>query len=438
MIWVTASESYWNFAVRQRGNPYRGRVGLIGGRLDQDSHGSGGTFLATLRLNCPWRGSKSRIDTGAPVYSTRNTPKTERGRIETLDLLRAVAVLAVILFHYAFRGAAADGFTNISWPEVVPFAKYGYLGVQLFFVISGLVIAYSADGRTATGFAIARLSRIYPGFLFCMTLTFLATVLMGAPRFQATAHQWLANLLIVAPAVRQPFMDGAYWSIVYEITFYAWVYLLLAAGLFRHDNVAVVITWLAISIANQTITHSALLLRLLLTDQSAFFCAGLVLYEMHRGRRDLTIQLLLLLATLTAISQALVGAEWMRMHYAVEFDNVVIAGTTVAAIAAVGHAMRVRQLPLPKGWLIAIGGLTYPLYLLHQHIGYMLINAGEKLGSPGGIIVTVAITLIVASWAVWRYVEQPGQRWMKDMLTRGALGLPTGPRNWAPSARPLP
>jgi peptidoglycan/LPS O-acetylase OafA/YrhL len=292
----------------------------------------------------------------------------ERGRIETLDLLRAVAVLAVILFHYAFRGAAADGFTNISWPEIAGLAKYGYLGVQLFFVISGLVIAYSAEGRTATGFAIARASRIYPGFLFCMTLTFLATALMGAPRFQATAQQWLANLLIVAPAVRQPFMDGAYWSIVYEITFYAWIYLLLAAGLFRHDNVSVVITWLAISIANQTIIHSALLLRLFLTDQSAFFCAGLILYEMHRGRRDLAIQLLLLLATLTAISQAFVGAEWMRLHYAADFDNVVIAGTTVTAIAAVGLAMRVRRLPLPKGWLLAIGGLTYPLYLLHQHI----------------------------------------------------------------------
>jgi peptidoglycan/LPS O-acetylase OafA/YrhL len=100
--------------------------------------------------------------------------------------------------------------------------------------------------------------------------------------------------------------------------------------------------------------------------------------------------------------------------------------------------MRVRRLPLPKGWLIAIGGLTYPLYLLHQHIGYMLINAGEKCGSPAAIIVIVAITMIVASWAVWRYIEQPGQRWMKNMLIRGALGLPTGPRNWAPGARPSP
>ena len=100
------------------------------------------------------------------MHSRCDVPELERGRIETLDLLRAVAVLAVVLFHYAFRGAAADGFTHISWADAAPFAKYGYLGVQLFFVISGFVIAYSADGRTATAFAIARVSRIYPGFVF--------------------------------------------------------------------------------------------------------------------------------------------------------------------------------------------------------------------------------------------------------------------------------
>jgi peptidoglycan/LPS O-acetylase OafA/YrhL len=53
--------------------------------------------------------------------------------------------------------------------------------VPAFFVISGFVIAYSAEGRTATGFAIARFSRIYPTFVFCMTLTCLAIAFLGVP-----------------------------------------------------------------------------------------------------------------------------------------------------------------------------------------------------------------------------------------------------------------
>ena len=86
----------------------------------------------------------------------------------------------MLLFHYGFRGAAADGFTAVSLPDLTSIAKYGYLGVQLFFIISGFVIAYSAEGRTATGFAIARIARIYPGFVFCMTATFIATLAIGA------------------------------------------------------------------------------------------------------------------------------------------------------------------------------------------------------------------------------------------------------------------
>ena len=340
-----------------------------------------------------------------------------QGRVEVLDLLRLFAVLAVLLFHYGFRGAAADGFTAVSLPDLTPIAKYGYLGVQLFFIISGFVIAYSAEGRTATGFAIARIARIYPGFVFCMTATFLATLAIGAPRFEATALQWFANLFIVAPGLKQPFMDGAYWSIVYEITFYGWVCVLIAAGLFWRELGFIVVTWLAISICNESLLGSVALRRLLLTDQSAFFAVGLLLYEIYRGRWDRSVLLLLALATITAVNEALAGAAWLRGHYHVTLDNWVIAGLCLAAIALVWLSTRVRRLPLPPGLILAIGGLTYPMYLLHQHIGYMLFNRFEGAATAGQLIVATTLAVTAASWLVWRYVERPAQKWMKRSLT---------------------
>jgi peptidoglycan/LPS O-acetylase OafA/YrhL len=362
-----------------------------------------------------WLAAKA---TGEPDLTIAITPATERGRVETLDLLRAVAVLAVLFYHYAFRGAAADAFTDISLPALVPLAKYASLGVQLFFVISGFVIAYSAEGRTAAGFAIARVARIYPAFLLCMTVTFVITLAIGAPRFEASAGQWLANLIMVAPALKQPFMDGAYWSIVNEITFYGWVFVLIALGLFRRGIIAIVIVWIAISMVNEALLHSGLLRRLFVTDQSGFFCAGLVLYEIFRGRRDRTVMLLLVLAALTAIDQAFIGAAWDRAHYKTELDNLVIAAITLASIGAVALAMRVRRLPAPPGLIVAIGGLTYPLYLLHQHIGYMLLNAFAGRASPALLIAAVMLTMLLGAWLVWRVVERPAQRWLKAILTR--------------------
>ncbi len=356
---------------------------------------------------------------GERDLTTAIAPVAERDRLDTLDLLRLIAVLAVLLYHYAFRGAAADGFTDISLPALVPLAKYGSLGVQLFFVISGFVIAYSAEGRTATGFAIARVARIYPAFLFCMTLTFVITLAIGAPRFEAGAGQWLANLIIVAPGLKQPFMDGAYWSIVNEITFYGWVFLLMSLGLFRRQIVGIVIVWVAISIVNETVLHSGLLRRLFVTDQSGFFCAGLVLYEIFRGRRDRTVMLLLALAALTAIDQAFIGAAWDRAHYRTDLDNLVIAAISLASIGAVALAMRVPRLPVPPGVIVAVGGLTYPLYLLHQHIGYMLLNTFADRAAPAVLIAAVMLAMLLGSWLVWRVVERPAQGWLKAILTRG-------------------
>jgi len=342
-----------------------------------------------------------------------------RGRVEILDLLRLFAVLAVLLFHYDFRGAAADGFTTVSLPDLTPIAKYGYLGVQLFFVISGFVIAYSAEGRTAAGFAIARIARIYPGFVFCMTMTFIATLAIGAPRFEATALGWFANLFIVAPALKQPFMDGAYWSIVYEITFYGWVFVLISTGLFRREIGLIVITWLAISIFNESFLGSLPLRRLLITDQSGFFAAGLLLYEIYRGRWDRTVLLLLALATVTAINEALAGAAWTRDHYHIPLDNWIVAGACLAAIGAVWLAMRVRRLPLQPSLILAIGGLTYPMYLLHQHIGYMLLSRFEGAATAPQLIAATTLAVMTTSWLIWRYIERPAQMWMKRRLNRG-------------------
>lgn len=364
-----------------------------------------------------------------------------QGRVEVLDLLRLFAVLAVLLFHYGFRGAAADGFTAVSLAEIAPIAKYGYLGVQFFFIISGFVIAYSAEGRTAAAFAIARIARIYPGFLFCMTVTCLVTLAIGAPRFETTALRWFANLFIVAPALKQPFMDGAYWSIVYEVTFYAWVFALIAAGLFRRQIGWIVIIWLALSILNETVLGSSALRRLLITDQSAFFAAGLLLHEIYRGRWDSSVLLMLTLAVITAVNEALAGAAWTRDHYHVVIENWVVAGVCVGAVGTIWLATRVRRLPLPPGLILAIGGLTYPMYLLHQHIGYMLFNRFEGIATPAQLIAATTVAVITASWLIWRYIERPAQKWLKRSLTLGLdrLGIAVamlGRRVWrTPAAR---
>jgi peptidoglycan/LPS O-acetylase OafA/YrhL len=344
------------------------------------------------------------------------TPATH-GRLEILDLLRVLAILAVVFFHYTFRGAAGDDvFTTFSLPSLQPFAKYGYLGVQLFFVISGFVIAYSAENRGAIEFAIARIARIYPCFLICMTLTFVMTLALGGPRIETSLTQWLANLVIAAPSLHRPFMDGAYWSLVYEVTFYGWVVLLMMPGWFGRRIDAIIVAWLAIAAFNLEL-HSAVLQRVFLTDQSGFFAAGLVLHEIYRGRRDAMVKLLLALAAFAAVGQSLEVVQWNRDHFHVAYNDAAVAGLSLAAIALVALVLKVQRVPLPSRAVAVAGAITYPLYLLHQNNGYMIFN---RFGGTAPFALVAAATLstmIALAWLIWRFGERPGQRLLKRALT---------------------
>ena len=64
-------------------------------------------------------------------------------RIYQIDLFRFIAAVCVVLYHYLFRGWAADNMSDLSFNKIGHFFKYGYLGVNLFFIISGFVIILS-------------------------------------------------------------------------------------------------------------------------------------------------------------------------------------------------------------------------------------------------------------------------------------------------------
>ncbi|NOJ38139.1 acyltransferase family protein [Bradyrhizobium australiense] len=349
---------------------------------------------------------------------------TPTSRVEALDLLRLVAVLGVVLYHFGFWGPASHGVPQVALPWLTPIAKYGFLGVPAFFVISGFVIAYSAEGRTATGFAIARFSRIYPTFVFCMTLTFLVIVFLGPPHFDASA-QWLANLFIAAPALGPPYMDTSYWSLVIEVMFYGWVALLIAAGLFPRRIDTIILVGLGITFANKLTMNAPLIEKLFLTDDSGFFAVGLLIYQFYRGRRGPILYGMLALSISTAVFQSIHKLVKLAPHTGGTFSEWAVAAICLGSIAVIFLATQVRRVPLPAGVTLAVGGLTYPLYLLHMQLGYVLFDRWAPANSVP-LVVTIVLTTTLLAWAVWRYVEGPAQRWTREFLTGQAsrLGWP--------------
>lgn len=337
-------------------------------------------------------------------------------RIATLDLLRVVAALAVLAFHYVFRGSKGT-VTAAHAAELGPsLAIYGYLGVNLFFLISGFVIAWSAQGRSWFDFAIARATRIYPGFLVCMAATFGVLFLAADPRFEATWNQFAANFLILSPALGQAFMDGVYWSIVLEIVFYGWIAVALMTNVFDRWRLELIAGWLAVCVVNQFWLHDGLLRYVAITEFGGLFCAGMLFQHIDQHGRSLESLGLVLAAFLASSASMLDMHLWMQAHYghAVPMPNLAIAN--LALFAMVAAAIRWRHVIPATATILALGGMTYPLYLLHQNIGYLAIESLSPHLGKFAAIVSTTLFLIAAALLVWRFIEPVGQKRLRRVL----------------------
>ncbi|MDP3896447.1 MAG: acyltransferase [Mesorhizobium sp.] len=341
---------------------------------------------------------------------------TPHARIATLDLLRLVAALAVVGFHYLFRGAAAEPYLAAGYPEAAPYAIYLYLGVNLFFLISGFVISASAEGRTWQRFAVARFARVYPGFVVCMLLTALVLAVAQTSLMPISARQVLANLVIFAPALGEPFVDGVYWSIVLELVFYGWVALAVAAGVFSRFKLELVTVWLLVCAANEFLLGSGALRLLFLTEYGPLFAGGILMHHVATRGRSAEALLLIAAAFLLSTHNMQIMQAWMIGHYgtAVPLAGLVAANVLMHAMLAAAILLA-RYVPSTPA-LIMLGGITYPLYLLHQHIGYVAINALAPAIGPWPAALATTAAMLLLSYAVWRFAERPGQRLALSVL----------------------
>lgn len=326
-------------------------------------------------------------------------------RLNEIDLVRFLAAMSVVIFHYAFRGYAADGHSVMPYPLLEPIAKYGYLGVELFFLISGFVILMTAARGDLRAFAISRFVRLYPAFWTCCTITFIAIVLMGGNHYSASPSQYLINMTMLSGFVGVPSIDGVYWSLFVELQFYALVALLLLGGRI-HQAQGFLLVWLAATIVLEAFPISALRF-LLIADYSVYFIAGAMSYLIWARGMSLLRMTTIGICLLVALHQALRGIPSFERHYATDV-NLFVVGGIIASYFAVMLLIATRRMGMlgRRRWLLA-GALTYPLYLLHQYIGFMLFNIGYPRINPHVLFWGTVMLMIVIAYGVHVLVERP-------------------------------
>ena len=344
---------------------------------------------------------------------TASEPLSHR-RLEALDILRLLAALAVLLYHFLYRGSIAGGYLAVSYGLTEGPVPLFYFGVPLFFMISGFVIIWSAEGRSGWQFGKSRVIRLYPGHVAAMTLTALVIMVWGTPPFEVSLGQWFANLTMVAPAFGQSFMDGVYWTIVVELIFYFWIALLLLAGILPRYTERVVALWLLIIVVDLLLFQSHAAKLVLLTSYAGCFALGVMAYRIRMHGMTLTRFSLALLAFMLTFT----GAERERLVLidllGIAPDASSVAGaqlfTCLVFAGAVSLPARLtRQGSRMSKVILAGAGITYPLYLLHQNAGYIFINALSPFVGKWMALGIASVVTILAAWAIWRFVEPVGR-----------------------------
>lgn len=325
-------------------------------------------------------------------------------RSEVIDFWRALACLAVLAYHARCNYFGADLHPWVA--SLNEIAEHGYLGVRVFFVISGYCLAGSIErcAHHATSQAIAfwknRLLRILPVYwvalAFAVLLTLVALPFNGLPLSSVLSSDpllWLANLTLVTEWVRAHPILGVSWSLDYEIGFYLLVGVaLLAPGAGTKSRIVYYALITAVAHIPGATEYCPILLY-----WPAFAC-GLAVRLASNARLPLSLR--------CSLAAYPMGLALLSSGEAL--------CPPIFALALLANLAFEKHLPSPPRPLSRLGAASYSIYLIHLPFAAVANLARRFIPqeSSGYLFVWFGqiIVGIVAGLLFFALVERPCER----------------------------
>ncbi|MEU0248790.1 acyltransferase [Streptomyces sp. NPDC006235] len=351
--------------------------------------------------------------------------KDSGGRLRALDGLRLVAALMVAAYHYGGR----DGEVSEAWgsspkeqfPTLHEYFAYGCLGVQVFFVISGFVICMSGWGRPLKSFFASRASRLLPAYWVAVVLVTAVFALPVVAYKAVSPSDALVNLTMLQMPLGVDRVLGVCWTLWAEVRFYALFALcVVLPGANRRRVIMFCAGWMLATVIAQN-ANMPLLDIVVMPEYAPFFIGGVGLYLVHLDRRD-------------AYGWGIVAVSWLiGQHFAVQslwhapdaggfsyrsslgIMLVVTFGFVAVAAIALGWLRWANW-----RWLTVAGALTYPFYLVHEHLGWVVIHALHRgLGLPSAATFASTMgSMLGLAWLLNHYVEKPLTPRLRALLAK--------------------
>jgi peptidoglycan/LPS O-acetylase OafA/YrhL len=333
-----------------------------------------------------------------------------------LDIIRFFSACLVMWYHLAFYSWVGWGGAAgiLSFPSLIRFSWFGWVGVSIFFVLSGFVIVMTADGKTPGQFLRSRFLRLYPAIWICAPISAFCLYLIGAHPHDIASR--LLRSLMLFPA--NYYVDGSYWSLSIEISFYLLIFGLLLIHRFNRLSwllyalsIIGFVFWICVFVERFYGTGhflhgiaAARITALLLVHGGCFFATGGLLWMLiRRGFSPLTASLLGVAILTGCLEIAWVnpveGSEdpFWRQFNASHWVPVLVwlAAVGCIALSAIVTDLINKGLERFAPTIRRLGLVTYPLYLIHQVVGVTVMVTGTRHGLPQETALIFALILMI-------------------------------------------
>lgn len=333
-----------------------------------------------------------------------------RERNLQLDALRGLAALSVMLFHFTawYGKSKIDGILHldnfISVPQLVFY--FGDLGVPLFFMISGYVITASCEHRkTVSSFAYSRYTRLYPLY-WCSIILAVMCYLPCNGRTVPYEPEWLTiaiNFTMLQTSIDVPNVNEAYWTLYIELQFYALVALALITQQIKRLPLQVLALTSAYALA--TAFHCWDWIPGIWRIKSVFplfvflhyFALGIWVRDLQRPQ------------AIKSLGVTAIGLTCVFLFISPMYNPLAAVAIFIVFWAACERKLAILENRL----LIALGNISYALYLVHGPCGYTMLNYLQKHVQVDLLITIAVLISIMVATLFTVAIEKPAHKFLQ-------------------------
>lgn len=318
-------------------------------------------------------------------------------RLLELDVFRGFAAFYVFVFHFM-----AD-YADIVNPGTVNLPRYltGIYGVQLFFIISGFVIFMTLEkSKHAMDFVVSRFARLYPGYWVAVLMVVVLVRLLNLTDQEVLLSTTAFNLTMFQHWVGIENIDGVYWTLSVELTFYLIMLVLFMTKQLKHIEYYGLL-WLSLMAAyiyKGFPNFHFLDIENLLLYGNLFF-AGILFYRIKsNGENWFRYSCLALCLFIQPFIK-------INIHHSLTIEPLLTSTIILIFFLLFYLFIKGKLSIITFKPLVFMGTISYSFYLVHHNISLIALNFLHAkhvnpyliglIGLAGGIIMASLITFII-------------------------------------------